>query len=414
MTGSLQVGVDVARAEHVVEILSPAGSPAGRLRVPNSPAGGSQLITWLLDRADHLAASEIRVGMEATNIYWWHLFHQLLAHEQLRTFPTHLFLLNPHDVAHFKKALGVVDKSDPVDARTIAHYLRFRTDLHEAYTPEPRYEALQILTRARFQLAHVMAQEKNRVLARVFQAFSAYGKDRPFTDVFGATSQHVLADLTVSEIVSLELPCLAQRVFLDGADAYFPAERQGAILQQLVQLAQQSYRCDAYTESALRTAIRARLALIRQIQQQMRQLEQAIEERMADLPAHLQSIPGIGPVFEAGIVAEIGPIQRFRDDDQVARFAGLTWRINQSGEFEADTRPLTRRGNSYLRYYLCEAANSVRVHEAGTASYYARKFAEARHHPHKRALVLTARRLLRTIYALLKRGEAFDPARRIA
>jgi hypothetical protein len=88
------------------------------------------------------------------------------------------------------------------------------------YTPDPRYEALQVLTRARFQLVHVMAQEKNRVLARVFQTFSAYGPGRPFADVFGATSQHVLTELTVSEIASLELPCLAQRVFGSGADAH--------------------------------------------------------------------------------------------------------------------------------------------------------------------------------------------------
>jgi len=414
MTGSLQIGVDVSRAEHVAEILDPAGAAVGRRRVPNSPAGGQQLIAWVLEQARHLSVAEIRVGMEATNVYWWHLFHQLLAHAELRAFPTHLFLLNPHDIAHFKKALGIVDKSDPVDAHTIAQYLRFRTDLHEAYTPDPRYEALQVLTRARFQLVHVQAQEKNRVLARVFQAFSAYGKGRPFADVFGATSQHVLAELTVSEIASLDLPCLAQRVFGASADAYFPAGRPEAILHELVQLARDSYRCDAYTESALRTAIRAHLEVIRQIQRQTRHLEQEIETAMARIPGRLQSIPGLGPVFEAGIVTEIGPLDRFRDDDQVARFAGLTWRRNQSGEFEADTRPLTRRGNSYLRYYLCEAANSVRVHEAGLASYYARKYREARHHPHKRALVLTARRLLRTIYALLKRGEEFDPKRRSA
>jgi transposase len=136
MTGSLQVGVDVSRAEHVVAILGPDGAPVGRRHVPNTPAGGEQFITWVLEEARRLGAPEVRVGMEATNLYWWHLFHQLAHHTELRAFPTHLFLLNPHDVTHFKKALGVVDKSDPVDARTIAQFLRFRTDLHEAYTPQ--------------------------------------------------------------------------------------------------------------------------------------------------------------------------------------------------------------------------------------------------------------------------------------
>jgi transposase len=414
MTGSLHVGVDVSRAEHVVELLAPDGQPVGRLRVPNTPAGGEDLTRQVLAQARRLGVTEIRIGLEATHVYWWHLFRQLLRHDELRTFPAHLFLLNAHEVAHFKQALGVVDKSDPVDARVIAHYLRFRTDLHPAYAPDPRYEALQVLTRSRFQLAHVLAEEKNRVLARVFQAFSAYGPGRPFADVFGTTSQRLLSELTVSEIAAMDLPCLAQRLFPTGADAYLPAGRRQAILQQLVQLARDSYRCDAEVESALRTAIRAHLEVIRHLQRQIRELEQAIEERMTAIPGRLQSIPGIGPVLEAGMVAEIGPIDRFRSDDELARFAGLTWRRHQSGAFEADERPLSRRGNSYLRYYLCEAANSVRVREAGFASYYARKCREVHQHPHKRALVLTARRLLRTVYALLRRGEPFDPNRRAA
>lgn len=406
MTGSLQVGIDVSRTEHVCELLATNGQPAGRLRVPNSPAGGDQRIDWVVHNARRLGATEIRIGLESTNVYWWHLFRQLLHHAELRALRCRLFLINAHEAAHFKKALGVVDKTDPVDAHAIAQYLRFRTDLAPAYAPEPCYDALQILTRTRFQLAHV--------LARVFQAFSAYGKGRPFSDIFGVTSQRVLTERTVSEIVGLDLPSLAQRVFADGADAYFPAGRRQEILRELGQLARDSYRCDAYTESALRTAIRAHIGVIRQIDREIRELEEAIADRMETVPGRLQSIPGMGPVFEAGIVAEIGPIDRFRDDDQLARFAGLTWRRAQSGAFEADDQPLTRRGNSYLRYYLCEAANSVRVREAGLNSYYARKYQEARHHPHKRALVLTARRLLRTVYALLKRGERFDPDRRTA
>ena len=123
---------------------------------------------------------------------------------------------------------------------------------------------------------------------------------------------------------------------------------------------------------------------------------------------------GRGGAEAAGILAEMGPVDRFYSDDELARSAGLTWRRDQSGAFEADDRPLTRRGNRYLRYYLCEAANSVRVHEPGLRSYYARKLQETQRHPHKRALVLSARHPLRTLYAMLKRGEPFNPGRRTA
>ena len=114
MTGSLHLGVDVARAEHVAEVLGSDGQSAGRLRVPNTPAGGAQLITWVLHHARRLGATEIRIGLESTNLYWCHLFRQLLHHAELQAFPARLFLVNAHDVAHFKKVLGVVDKSDCV------------------------------------------------------------------------------------------------------------------------------------------------------------------------------------------------------------------------------------------------------------------------------------------------------------
>ena len=53
---------------------------------------------------------------------------------------------------------------------------------------------------------------------------------------------------------------------------------------------------------------------------------------------------------------------------------------------------MTRTGNRCLRYYLCEAANRVRQCAPEYAAYY-RKFHEVRKHQHKRAIVLTARKL---------------------
>ena len=63
----------------------------------------------------------------------------------------------------------------------------------------------------------------------------------------------------------------------------------------------------------------------------------------------LQSIPGIGPVWAAGMIAEIGSISAFHSSDALAKYAGLTWRRNDSGDFEAEDTPVTKAGNSYLR-----------------------------------------------------------------
>jgi len=123
----------------------------------------------------------------------------------------------------------------------------------------------------------------------------------------------------------------------------------------------------------------------------------------------IESVPGFGPASCAGLIAEIGDIRRFPNDSALAKYAGLTWRGHQSGEFEADETPLTKTGNAYLRYYFVQAANSVRQHDLEYHQFYARKFSESKIHHHRRALVLTARKLVRMVDALLRSNQLYKP-----
>ncbi len=101
---------------------------------------------------------------------------------------------------------------------------------------------------------------------------------------------------------------------------------------------------------------------------------------------------------------------------------GQTWKISGSyplsvmasrkwgnSDFEAEDTPMARTGNVFLRYYFLEAANSVRRYDATYAAFYAKKYAEATKHAHRRALVLTARKLTRLVFALLRDDRACDP-----
>jgi len=83
----------------------------------------------------------------------------------------------------------------------------------------------------------------------------------------------------------------------------------------------------------------------------------------------------------------------------------------QSADFQAEETRLTHTGNRYLRYYLCEAANSVRMRDAEYRAYYERKYHEVRLHQHKRAIVLTARKLVRLVVRLLTTNQPYRPRR---
>lgn len=101
-------------------------------------------------------------------------------------------------------------------------------------------------------------------------------------------------------------------------------------------------------------------------------------------------------------------MDRFANNDALAKMAGLWWRRHQSAEFEAQERRLPSSCNRYLRYYLVEAANALRVHNAEYKAYYTKKQQEVTKHQHKRAIVLTARKLVRLVYSLLKGNQNYN------
>lgn len=410
MTGIMFVGVDVSRDDHTTQFLGADGTRVARMRVGNTPQGATSLIERLVDTVEHRGCAEIRVGMEATNLYWWHLFHHLYAAPELERFHLKVALINPARIKAFKQSFGDLPKTDRLDALIIAEYMRFNQRIPFAFKPDPRFAPIQKLTRARFHLAKMLAREKNRALSLLYLGFSAYGQNKPFSDVFGATSTKLLSELTLSEMASLTLPELAERVF-STTHAYFKSGDQERILDELAQLIRGSYRLDALMEQSVHLALRTHLQHIRFLEKQINMLDREIAERFRPIPSTLQTIAGLGPVLEAGIRSELEPIERFDNDGKLAKFAGLVWRNYQSGKFDAQDRPLTRSGNRYLRYYLVEAANFVRVHDARFGAYYQQKYDEASDHRHKRAIVLTARKLTRTVYVLLKRGRVYDPER---
>ncbi|WP_154641772.1 transposase, partial [Enterococcus faecium] len=122
---------------------------------------------------------------------------------------------------------------------------------------------------------------------------------------------------------------------------------------------------------------------------------------------------GVGKVYAAGLIAEIGQIERFEDQTKLAKYAGLSWKVNQSGNYQSQNTPLTKQGNRYFRYYLVEAANSVKNYLPEYKAFYQSKYKEVPKHQHKRALVLTARKFTRLVDTLLRKHQLYTPPRSV-
>src|SRR5262249_15603118 len=217
---------------------------------------------------------------------------------------------------------------------------------------------------------------------------------------FGASATAVLTDYrSMDQLAAAPLEELATALTTHSRGRITAPQD---LARQLQEAAASSFPLDAEAEEPLHFLLSQSLAHVRFLTQALRTLDGRIAQELAHFPNTLLSVPGIGPTFAAGLVAEIGDISRFASDDALARYAGLWWPRHESGDFAAEDRALSKAGNRYLRYYLCEAANSLRVHNESYRQYYDRKYKESPKHAHKRACVLTARKLVRLVYALLR------------
>jgi transposase len=403
MATTLHVGIDIGRRAHAVQVLDATGHPVGPPRtVPNTPAAVADLIAHLAPLAAD--AAQVHIGLEATGLYWWHLYRALDAAPALAPHPVHLTLLNPKLIAGFRAAYATMNKTDPDDAFLIADRLRFGQGAG-APPPNPRYFPLQRLTRARYQLVHTLVRVKSQALTLLFLAASAYDTLEPFSDTFGATSRAVLTEFaSLDEVAALPLAELV--AFLDR-HSHHRIPDPAATATVLQQVATDSFRLDPPAADAVRFALGQALEHIRFLTRQQAALDRQIAQALTAFPTTLATVPGLGPVFTAGLVAEIGDITRFPDDDALAKYAGLWWPRRQSGRFEASDRRLAKSGNAYLRYYLCEAVATLRMHNAVYRAYYDRKCKETPTHAHKRATVLTARKLVRLVDALLRTHQPY-------
>jgi transposase len=127
-------------------------------------------------------------------------------------------------------------------------------------------------------------------------------------------------------------------------------------------------------------------------------LDRELHERTQTLAPRLLELPGCGPLSAAKLLCEIGPIERFRSDAQLARHAGVAPLDASSGKHQRHR--LDRGGNRQLNCALHRiAVTQGRVH-APARAYLERKQNEGK--SRREAIRCLKRQLARTVYATLK------------
>jgi transposase len=143
------------------------------------------------------------------------------------------------------------------------------------------------------------------------------------------------------------------------------------------------------------------IARCRSLNRSIIELDRELQEHTTTIAPRLLALPGCGPLSAAKLLCEIGPIDRFRTDAQLARHAGVAPLDASSGKHRRHR--LDRGGNRQLNCALHRiAVTQGRVH-APARAYLERKQKEGK--SRREAIRCLKRQLARTVYSTLKSSQ---------
>jgi transposase len=144
------------------------------------------------------------------------------------------------------------------------------------------------------------------------------------------------------------------------------------------------------------------VAACRSLNRKITELDQELEQRTAAIAPALLELPGCAAVTAAKLLAEIGPIDRFKTDAQLARHSGVAPLEASSGR--SQRHRLDRGGNRQLNAALYRIAITQARYHPGACAYLERKRAEGK--SRREAIRCLKRLLVRVIFNTLKASPA--------
>ena len=332
----LVVGMDVHKDTVAVSVIDRAGRERKATAVENTVAGHERLIDWLLEHAPGA-----RCGMEVSGGIGRGLAVALGA-------AGHPVVAVPPRLSSSEaRRLRSRGKADPTDALAVA-----RVTLREPALPTVRTgddeEDLKLLVDYRDQLWNERTRVANRIHADLSIAYPGYQR------TMGRS--------------------LTSRAAIDRVEDLLAT--------------------DASTRAEL---ARRRIARLRELAGELRELERRLAVLVGSHPTTLTTIVGISTITAARILGEVGDVRRFPTPAAFASANGTAPIPASSGRTERHR--LNRGGNRRLNRALYVIALTQTRHEPRAIAYLERKRAEGK--TRREAMRCLKRRLSDVVYRRL-------------
>lgn len=290
-------------------------------------------------------AGPLVVAIEAVGFYRW-------LWDLLEPLVNQLVLA---DATQCRALAGRRLKTDREDAENVASLLSMGR-LPVAYAPCREERELRDCTRHR----HFLRRQHSRCLHRVRGVMNLNNRPGP---------KELGADTLVR--------------YLKGQEALLPEQHRRQLWQTVDQLT----------------------LLTRQIAEAEREMDRLLKQEYFRARAELlQTIPGVGPIVSATVLAEVGDFGRFPDGKALGRYAGLSPTVYASGD-SCRTGHICKAGPPDLRWAMQQAAWVAIRCNGEVKKIYLRL---RRRCDKKRAAVAIARKMLTWMGAMVRKNQAYQ------
>lgn len=385
------VGIDIGKNHHEASIVSPEGKQIGRsLRFATTHKGADSLMSFIFK---NIGNSPCVFGLEATGHYWYPIYSFLKAKGYT------IYVINPIQSDSLRKMYIRQTQNDSIDSFLIAEVIRFG-QFGTTSMADENILAMRQLCRYRDSLISSRTEIKLRIGTIMEQIFPEYEKQ--FSSLWVSTSMGILEKyLTPENIENAPIDELFE-IIKDKSHNRLTRAKAISIKEAAADTFGIKIAQDAFSFQLKQLIDRMNF-----LDKQIEALDCQILEYYEKFDCYLHTIPGIGMIGAATILAEIGDISRFKNSSSLIAFAGIDPTVRQSCEFNSTHNHMSKRGSPYLRHAIFLAATTCSFHNSPLNAYYKKKRDQGKHH--LTATGAVARKLTTVIYAVLRDSKPYEP-----
>lgn len=384
----IYVGIDIAKQKHFAAAMTADGEV---LIQPFGFNNDSEGFSLLVSKLKTFEQDNLLIGLESTSHYGENLICYLY------NMGYHIVVINPIQTATLRKSNIRKTKTDKVDTILIIKSMILNN--HRIFT-KADIDSIRLKSLCRFREKTKKSKAKLKI-----QLVSYVDIIFPELQYFFKSGIHINTSYELlkkhsnpNDIAALHLTYLGNLLKMASRGRFGKEE---AIA--LKGLAKSSVGTgDAY----LSIQITQTISQIELLEKQIDELDESINSIMLEMDSVILTIPGIGFLNGAMILGEIGDISRFSNPSKLLAYAGLDPTVNQSGQFNAKTTRMSKRGSKLLRYALINAAWNVSLNNKTFNDYFLLKKSQGNNH--YAALGHVAHKLVRVIFKILNDNVAFN------